>query len=104
MSPWRTLKAYTLEDAPPALRESLSPQQANIALLIANGRCDKHIETLLSISHSALRIYIDRIRKRWDLPKDDNVRVAITRVVVRMWAEYEYALIEQTKVQQEEAA
>lgn len=72
------------------MREKLSRQEVNVAMLVADGYSDKQIEAMLNISHNAVRIYIDRVRKKWELAKDRNVRTEITRIVVRIWADYEY--------------
>lgn len=72
---------------PPALSARLSRRQAEIALLIADGHCDKDISNRLGIATVSIRTYVRRIAKALELNDAMNVRIQITRVVIDAWAE-----------------
>lgn len=72
---------------PPRLARRLTRRQCEVAILVANGVCDKEIAQRLSLSPSTVPTYVKRIGKRLGLNMQRNLRIQITRVVVFAYAD-----------------
>lgn len=79
------------DSPPPALVERLSRRQCEVAILVADGVCDKGIAERLGLSPSTIPTYVKRIAKKLNLDPRWNLRIQITRVVVFAFAEMEDA-------------
>ena len=55
----------------------------DVAALVAEGLTDKDIAAQLHISQKTVEYHIGRIAKDWDIDKSRNIRVQITRRVLR---------------------
>lgn len=64
----------------------LTPQQFRVAELVANGLTDKEIAGRLTVSRSCIAFHVRRIALRWNLDKQRDARVQITRRILGLAA------------------
>lgn len=72
---------------PPGLAAVLSRRQCEVAILVADGYCDKEIAKRLGISNSSIPTYVKRIARKLGCDEFRNSRIQITRAVIMAWAE-----------------
>lgn len=60
----------------------LTPTQARVAALVAEGCSNKAIAATLVIAETTVKVHVRRIAKRWQLDQTRNIRVQIARRVL----------------------
>ena len=65
----------------------LSRRQVEVAWAVADGMTNKQIASALELAPETVRAYIARIRHRWALDPQRDVRVLITRAVIMAWSD-----------------
>jgi DNA-binding NarL/FixJ family response regulator len=74
-----------------AKRGSLNVCQCEVAILVADGYCDKEIAKRLELAPSTIPRYVKRIAKRLGCDELRNSRIQITRAVIHAWSVEEEA-------------
>lgn len=62
-------------------QNGLTPQQARVAMMVANGNTDKQIASALAIHVQTVRFHIRRIAARWNLDPKRVTRIQIAQRV-----------------------
>lgn len=70
-------------DEPHPPPSSVTDRQLEVALLIAEGLTDKEIAMILVISEETVAKHVQNIMHRWNLSRTRNVRVQITRRILK---------------------